>query len=161
MPNSHENRVGTSIGRWVGWRHPIGVWSQFGAHMSIVVLFFVVETSPLNWILQGGWSCLRYLHVLVPSSRSLKIAGVLDHLALQSCIALFFGWMRPLLELLLDSRHGRLDLAVGSWRGYRCHVRAVLRIGTNVSKVTLLSIVVALLVGRSSCHILVALGWDR
>jgi hypothetical protein len=35
--------------------------------MSIVVLFFVVETSPLNWILHGVWSC----------------------------IALFFGWMGP------------------------------------------------------------------
>jgi hypothetical protein len=52
--------------------------------------------------------------VLVASSRSLKIAGVLDHLVMWSCIALFFSWMGPLLELLLDSRHGRVDLAVGS-----------------------------------------------
>jgi hypothetical protein len=26
---------------------------QFGAHMSIVVLFSVVEISPLNWNLRG------------------------------------------------------------------------------------------------------------
>jgi hypothetical protein len=39
LPSSQENGVGTSIGRWVGWRHPIGVWSQLGTHMSIVVLF--------------------------------------------------------------------------------------------------------------------------
>jgi hypothetical protein len=82
--------------------------------MSIVVLFHVIETSPLNWILRGVWSYLQHLHVLVPSSRSLKIARGLDHLVLQSCIALFFGWMGPLLELLPDSRHGGVDLAVGS-----------------------------------------------
>jgi hypothetical protein len=80
--------------------------------MSIVALFSVVETSPLNWILHGVWSCLQHLHILVASSRSLMIAGVLEHLALQSCIALFFSW--PLLELPLDSRHSRVDLAVGS-----------------------------------------------
>jgi hypothetical protein len=57
---------------------------------------------------------MRPLQVLVPSSRSLKIVDMLDHLALRSCIALFFGWMGPLLELLLDSRHDRVDLAVGS-----------------------------------------------
>jgi hypothetical protein len=56
---------------------------------------------------------MQPLHVLVPSSRSLKIAGVLEHLALRSCIALFY-WMGPLLELLLDSRHYRVGLAVGS-----------------------------------------------
>jgi hypothetical protein len=129
--------------------------------MSIVALFSAVETSPLNWILRGVWSCLQPLHVLVASSRSLKIAGVLDHLALQSCIALFFGWMGPLLELLLDSRHGRVDLAVGSLRGYHCHIRVVLQIGTNISKVTLLLIVVALPISQSLCHILVPLGWGR
>jgi hypothetical protein len=101
--------------------------------MGIVVLLSIVETSRLNWILHGVWSCLQHLHVLVPNSRSLKIA-------------LFFGWMGPLLELLLDSRHGRVDLAVGSLRGYRCHIRAVSLIGTDISKVTLLSTVVALLV---------------
>jgi hypothetical protein len=82
--------------------------------MIIVVLFSIVETSPLNWILHGVWSCLQHLHVLFPSSRSLKIARGLNHLALRSCIDLFFGWMGPLLELLLDSRHGRVDLMVGS-----------------------------------------------
>jgi hypothetical protein len=82
--------------------------------MSIVVLFSIVETSPLYWILRGVWNCLQPLHVLVPSSRGLKIARGLDHLVLRSCIALFFDWMRPLLELLLDSSHGRVDLAVGS-----------------------------------------------
>jgi hypothetical protein len=82
--------------------------------MSIVALFSTVETSLLNWILRGVWSCLQPLHVLVTSSRSLRIAGVLDHLALRSCIALFFSWMGPLLELLLDSRHGRVDLAARS-----------------------------------------------
>jgi hypothetical protein len=82
--------------------------------MSIVALFSIVETSLLNWILRGVWSCLQDLHVLVPSSRSLKIAHGLDYLALWSCIALFFGWMGPLLELLLDSRLCRVDLAVGS-----------------------------------------------
>jgi hypothetical protein len=71
--------------------------------MIIVVLFSIVETSPLNWILHGVWSCLQHLHVLVASSRSLKIAGVLEHLAPRSCITLFFGWMGPLLELLLDT----------------------------------------------------------
>jgi hypothetical protein len=81
--------------------------------MSIVVLFSIVETSPLNWILHGVWNCLQHLHVLVPSSRSLKIADVLEHLALQSYIALFY-WMGPLLELLVDSRHCRVDLMVGS-----------------------------------------------
>jgi hypothetical protein len=39
--------------------------------------------------------------------------------------------------------------------------RGVSLIGTDISKVTLLSIVVALLVGQSSCHILVALSWGR
>jgi hypothetical protein len=82
--------------------------------MSIVVLFSIVETSPLNWILRGVWSCMQPLHVLVPNSSCLKIAGVLEHLALRSCITLFIGWMGPLLELLLDSRHCRVDLAVGS-----------------------------------------------
>jgi hypothetical protein len=82
--------------------------------MSIVVLFSVVETSPLIWIFHDAWCCLQHLHVLVPSSRSLKIAHGLDHLVLHSYIALFFSWMGPLLELLLDSRHGRVDLAVGS-----------------------------------------------
>jgi hypothetical protein len=82
--------------------------------MSVVVLFSVVETSLLNWILRGVWSCLQHLHVLVASSRSLKIAGVFEHLELWSCISLFFSWMGPLLELLLDSRHARVDLAVGS-----------------------------------------------
>jgi hypothetical protein len=57
---------------------------------------------------------MQHLHVLVPSSRGLKIAGVLEHLALWSCIALFFGWMGPLLELLQDSRNCRVDMAVGS-----------------------------------------------
>jgi hypothetical protein len=76
---------------------------MFGAHMSIMVIFYVVETSLLNWILSGVWSCLHHLHVLVPTSRSLKIASVLDHLVLRSYITLFFGWMGPLLELLLDS----------------------------------------------------------
>jgi hypothetical protein len=82
--------------------------------MCIVVLFSIVETSPLNWILHGVWSCLQHLHVLLASSRSLKIASVLDHLVLRSYMALFFCWMGPLLELLLDSRHGRVDLVVGS-----------------------------------------------
>jgi hypothetical protein len=82
--------------------------------MSIVAHFSAVETSLLNWILRGVWSCLQHLHVLAASSRSLKIAHGLDHLVLRSCIALFFGWMGPLLELLLDSRHSRVDLAVGS-----------------------------------------------
>jgi hypothetical protein len=132
LPSSHGNRVGTSIGRWVGWRHPIGVWLQFGAHMSIVALFSIVETSLLNWILHSVWSCLHHLHVLVPNSRSLKIASVLEHLALWSYITLFFGWMGPLLELLLDSRHCRVVLAIGSWRGYHCHIRAVSLIGTNI-----------------------------
>jgi hypothetical protein len=70
--------------------------------MSIVILFSAVETSLLNWTLCGVWSCMQHLHVLVPSSRSLKIVDVFDHSALWSCIALFFGWMDPLLELLLD-----------------------------------------------------------
>jgi hypothetical protein len=60
------------------------------------------------------WSCLWHLRVLVPSSRSQKIVGVLEHLVLRSYIALFFGWMGPLLELLLDSRHGRVDLVIAS-----------------------------------------------
>jgi hypothetical protein len=81
--------------------------------MSIVALLAAVETSLLSWILRGGWSCLQPLHVLVATNRSMKIAGVLDHLALRSYIALL-GWMRLLLELLLDSRHGRVDLAVES-----------------------------------------------
>jgi hypothetical protein len=45
---------------------------------------------------------------------SLEIACGLDQLVLRSSIALFCGWMGPLLELQLDSRHGRVDLAVGS-----------------------------------------------
>jgi hypothetical protein len=160
LSGSHGNRVDTTIERWVGWRYPIGVWSRFGAHMSIVALLSTVETPLLSWILRDVWSCLQPLHVLVASSRSLKIASGFDHLALWSYIALF-GWMGPLLELLLDSRHDRVDLAVGSWWGYRCYVRAVLRIGTNVSTVILLSTIVALHVSWSSCHILVALGWCR
>jgi hypothetical protein len=107
-----------------------------------------------------GWSCLQPLHVLVASNRSLKIAGVLDHLALQSCIALLC-WMGPLLELLLDSRRDRVDLTVGCWGGYHCHIRAVSWIGTDISKMTLLFIVVALPISQSSCHILVALGWGQ
>jgi hypothetical protein len=113
LPGSHGNRVGTSIGRWVGCRHPIGVRSRFGAHMSIVALLSTVETSPFSWILRGVWSCLQPLHVLVASRRSLMIAGVIVYLPLRSCIALF-GSMGPLLELLLDSRRGRVDMAVGS-----------------------------------------------
>jgi hypothetical protein len=90
-----------------------GVIAVWGTHEHSGP-FSVVETSPLNWILRGVWNCLQPLHVLVPSSRSLKIAHGLDYLVLRSCIALFFGWMGSLLELLLDSRHGRVDLAVGS-----------------------------------------------
>jgi hypothetical protein len=81
--------------------------------MSIVALLSAIETSLLNWILRGVWSCLWPLHILVASSRSLKIAGVLYHLALWSCIALF-SWMGPLLELLLDSTCSRVEVAVGS-----------------------------------------------
>jgi hypothetical protein len=83
---SHENRVGTSIGEWVGCQH------QIGARMSIVALLSTVETLLFSWILQGVWSCLQPLHVVVFSSRSLKFAGVLDDLALWSCIALFNLW---------------------------------------------------------------------
>jgi hypothetical protein len=78
-----------------------------------VALLSTVETSPLSWILRGVWSCLQPLHVLVASSRGLKIAGVIVYLVLQSCIALF-GSVGPLLELLLDNRCGRVDLVVGS-----------------------------------------------
>jgi hypothetical protein len=81
--------------------------------MSIVALLSAIETSPLTWILCGVWSCLQPLHVLDASSRSLKIAHGLDHQTLWSCIALFC-WMGPLMELLLDSRGGRVDLEVGS-----------------------------------------------
>jgi hypothetical protein len=81
---------------------------------------------------------MQPLHVLVASSMSLKFAGVLDHLALQTCIALL-GWMGRLLELLLDSRCGRVHLAVGSSGGYCYHVRAVSWIGTTVSNVSLSS----------------------
>jgi hypothetical protein len=136
LPGSHGNRIGTSIGRWVGCRHPIGVWSRFGAHLSIVALLSTVETSSLSWILRGVWSCLQPLHVLVASSRGLKIAGVIVYLVLQSCIALF-GSVGPLLELLLDSRCGRVDLVVGSWGGQCYHIRVVSQIWKDVSKVTL------------------------
>jgi hypothetical protein len=139
--------------RWVGWRHPIAVWSRFGAHMSIVALLSTVETSLLSWIHCGVWSCLQPLHVLVANNRGLKIAGVLGHLALQSCIALF-DWMGPLQELLLDSIHSRVDLVVGSWGGYHCHIRAVSWIGIDVSKMTLLSTVVALPIWWGLCGIL-------
>jgi hypothetical protein len=157
---SHRNRVGTSVWRCVGFRHRIGVQMRFGVHMSIMALLSAIETSPLSWILRGVWSYLQPLYVLLASSRSLKITRVLDHMMLQSYIALL-GLMGPLLELLLDNRCGRVGTVVGSWGVYCCHFRAVSWIGTNVSKVTLLSTVVALPIGWSSCHILVALGWGR
>jgi hypothetical protein len=113
--------------------------------MSIVALFSTIETSLLSCILRGVCSCLQPLHVLVASSRSLKIASVRDHLVLRSCIALF-GWIGSLLELLLDSRCSRVDLVIGSRGGYHYHIRVVLWIGADVSKVTHLSTVVAFLV---------------
>jgi hypothetical protein len=87
-------------------------WGVIAVWGSIVALLSAAETSLLSWILRGVWNCLQPLHNLVASSRSLKIVGVLDHLALRSYLALF-GWMGHLLELLLDNRCGRVDLAVG------------------------------------------------
>jgi hypothetical protein len=65
LPGSRRNRVGTSIGRWVGCRCLIGVRVRFGVHMSIMALPSTIETPSLNWMLQGIWSCLQPLHIMV------------------------------------------------------------------------------------------------
>jgi hypothetical protein len=78
---------------------------------------------------------------LVTSSRSLKIPGVLDNLEMRSYIALL-DWMGPLLELLLDSRCGRVDLAVGGKICYWCRSERLAWIVTVKGRVTSLSTVV-------------------
>jgi hypothetical protein len=62
--------------------------------------------SPLNTLIPSVWSCLRTLHGLDTSNRSLEHIGLLDHLALWSCIALPH-WLGPLLKLQLSGTKNR------------------------------------------------------
>jgi hypothetical protein len=77
---SNRNRVGsTSQGRYIS-SSQIGTGAWIGASVGIMSLVstVVAPTISMQWVL----GCLGPLSILNPSSRSLEIVGVLNHLML-------------------------------------------------------------------------------
>jgi hypothetical protein len=104
--SSNRNRVGsTSRGRYSSSRL-ISTGTQIRASAGIMSLLstVVAPTISLQWILGS----LGPLNTLIPSSRSLGIAGALNHLMLQGRKSMS-SCLRPRLQLQLSRTEHRFS----------------------------------------------------
>jgi hypothetical protein len=77
---SNRNRVGSTSGDRCSSSNMIGTGVRIGASVGVMSLFSIViaPTISLQWVLGS----LGPLDTLIPSSKSLEIVGVLNHLML-------------------------------------------------------------------------------
>jgi hypothetical protein len=93
---SNRNRVGSTSGGTCSSSSLIGTGAQIGASVGIMSLLSTVVAPMIN--LQWVLGSLGSLNTLIPSSRSLEIVGVLNHLTLQGGKS-FSSCLRPWLKL--------------------------------------------------------------
>jgi hypothetical protein len=101
---SNRNRV-SSMGRGrCSYSGLIGMSARIGASVGVMSLFttIVAPTISLLWVLGS----LVPLNTLIPSSRSLKIVGVLNYLMMQGRESLS-SCLRPWLKLRLSRTEHR------------------------------------------------------
>jgi hypothetical protein len=90
---SNRNRVGSTGRGRCNYSRLIDMSARIGASVGVISLFTIViaPTVSLLWVLGS----LSSLNTLIPSSRSLEVIGVLNHLTLQgreslsSCLRLW------------------------------------------------------------------------
>jgi hypothetical protein len=78
---SNRNRVGSTGRGMCNYSRLIDMSARIGASVGVISLFTIViaPTASLLWVLGS----LSSLNTLIPSSRSLEVIGVLNHLTLQ------------------------------------------------------------------------------
>jgi hypothetical protein len=138
--------------------------TSIGALISVMTLLSTFETScgcfswrqlpsgcsPLNTLIPNAWSCLWTLHASVNSNKSLEHIGLLDHLAVWSCITLPHR-LGPLIKLQLSRMENEQHVATTK-HDFKCqawhptgHFKKLLRatcpnhaypLGTNLKSAT-------------------------
>jgi hypothetical protein len=78
---SNRNRVGSTSRVRCSSSSLIGTGARIGASVGVMFLLSTVVAPTIS--LQRGLGSLGPLNTLIPSSRSLKIVGALNHLMLQ------------------------------------------------------------------------------
>jgi hypothetical protein len=78
---SNRNRVGSTSRVRCSSSSLIGTGAWIGASVGVMFLLSTVVAPTIS--LQGGLGSLGPLNTLIPSSRSLKIVGALNHLMLR------------------------------------------------------------------------------
>jgi hypothetical protein len=101
---SNWNRVGATSGGRCSSSNLIGTGTQIGASVGIMshVSIVVAPSICLQWALGS----LGPLYALIPSSRSLGIVGLLNHLTLRGGKS-FSSCLRPWLKLQLSRMEHR------------------------------------------------------
>jgi hypothetical protein len=101
---SNKNRVGsTGRGRY-SYSGLIGMSASIGASVGVISLFTTIVVLTMSLLRVLG--SLGPLNTLIPSSRSLKIVGVLNHLKLWGRESLS-SCLRPWLKLRLSNMKHR------------------------------------------------------
>jgi hypothetical protein len=101
---SHRNIVGSTGRGKCSYSGLNGMSVQIGASVCVISLFttIVAPMISLLWVLGS----LGSLNTLIPSSRSLEIVGVLNHLTLRGNESLS-SWLQPWLILWLSRMEHR------------------------------------------------------
>jgi hypothetical protein len=96
---SNRNRVGSTSGGRCSSSNLIGTGARIGASIVVMSLLstVVAPTISLQWVLGS----LGPLNTLIPSSRSLGIVGVLNHLMPRGGKSMS-SYLRPWLKLRLS-----------------------------------------------------------
>jgi hypothetical protein len=92
---SNRNKVGSTGRGRCSYSGLIGMSVQIGASVGVMSLFTTVVASTISllWVL----GLLGSLNTLIPSSRSLEIVGVLNHLTLrgrESLSSCLWPWLK-------------------------------------------------------------------
>jgi hypothetical protein len=101
---SNRNEVGSTSGSRCSSSSLIGTGAWVGASVGIMshVSTVVAPMISLQWVLGS----LSSLNSLIPSSRSLEIVGMLNHLTLRGGMSLS-SYLRPQLKLRLSRMEHR------------------------------------------------------
>jgi hypothetical protein len=101
---SNRNRVGSTGRGRCNYSGLIGMSAQIGASVGVMSLFTTIVAPRINLLWVVG--SLGPLNTLIPSSRSLEIIGVLNHLTLWGRESLS-SCLRPWLKLWLSRMEHR------------------------------------------------------
>jgi hypothetical protein len=99
LPGSNRNRVGSTGRGRCSYSGLIGTSARIGASVGVISIFTTVVAPMISLMRVLG--SLGPLNTLTPSSRSLEIVGVLDHLTLWGRESLS-SCLRPWLKLWLN-----------------------------------------------------------